>query len=86
METVGFSTSQAMGFEPGGSDGSADRSADPKQFFRGVPWGYPKLAGWFFDGKSPAEMDDLGVPPWIGNLHISYHNYLGVSWYRWYIK
>ena len=23
-------------------------------------------------------MDDLGVPPWIGNLHVSYHNYLGV--------
>ena len=26
-------------------------------------WGYPKLAGWVYKGKSNPNMDDFGLPP-----------------------
>ena len=87
VETMGFSTSQPVSshgcIEPGGSNGSNQivQSAYPKQFFiagGSIVMVVPQkcLAVGCFHGKSQAEMDDLGVPPWIGNLRRSYHNYL----------
>ena len=29
-----------------------------------------------FHGKSQSKMDDLGVPPWLGNRHITIKNEL----------
>ena len=38
-------------------------------------WGYPVLNGWFIRENhrtSENKMDDLGVPPWIGNLLLDF--------------
>jgi len=35
----------------------------------GVPWGNPNSWMVYFM-EHPIEMDDVGVPPWIGNLFV----------------
>ena len=52
------------------------------------PWGYPDINGWFLWGKIPM-MDDLGIPPILGNLnrknpHVKSHS--NPTYSPWYLE